>query len=40
MRSKAGSICVVTGLSQIRQGEGLGIEEASGIPVLEPVLSY
>lgn len=37
---EAGSVCAVTGLSQTRPGEGLGIEEASGAPVLEPVLSY
>ncbi|AQS59609.1 translation factor GTPase family protein [Desulforamulus ferrireducens] len=37
---EAGSICAVTGLSQTRPGEGLGIEEASDKPVLEPVLSY
>jgi len=37
---EAGTICAVTGLSQTRPGEGLGIEEASGTPVLEPVLSY
>lgn len=37
---EAGSICAVTGLSHTRPGEGLGIEEASGTPVLEPVLSY
>ncbi|MEA4900284.1 translation factor GTPase family protein [Desulfitobacterium sp.] len=36
----AGSVCAVTGLSQTRPGEGLGIEEASEGPVLEPVLSY
>lgn len=37
---EAGSVCSVTGLSQARPGEGLGIEEASDNPVLEPVLSY
>ncbi|HWQ40905.1 MAG TPA: translation factor GTPase family protein [Desulfosporosinus sp.] len=36
----AGSVCAVTGLSHTRPGEGLGIEEASDTPVLEPVLSY
>lgn len=36
----AGSICAVTGLSQTRPGEGLGIERASQVPILEPVLSY
>lgn len=37
---EAGSVCTVTGLSQTKPGEGLGIEEASNVPVLEPVLSY
>lgn len=37
---EAGSVCAVTGLSQTRPGEGLGIEEASEAPILEPVLSY
>lgn len=37
---EAGAICAVTGLSQTRPGEGLGIEEASSTPLLEPVLSY
>ncbi len=38
--AEAGSVCAVTGLSQTRPGEGLGGEEASNTPVLEPVLSY
>ena len=37
---EAGSVCAVMGLSQTRPGEGLGVEEASDMPVLEPVLSY
>lgn len=37
---EAGSVCAVTGLSQTRPGEALGVEEASKAPVLEPVLSY
>lgn len=37
---EAGSVCAVTGLSQTRPGEALGIEEVSEAPVLEPVLSY
>jgi len=37
---EAGSVFAVTGLSQTRPGEGLGIEKASDTPVLEPVLSY
>jgi len=36
----AGSVCAVTGLSQTRPGEGLGMEEATTTPVLEPVLYY
>ncbi|AET69189.1 small GTP-binding protein domain protein [Desulfosporosinus orientis DSM 765] len=37
---EAGTVCAVTGLSQTGPGEGLGIEEASYTPILEPVLSY
>ena len=37
---EAGSVCAVTGLTQTRPGEGLGIEQASDTPILEPVLSY
>lgn len=37
---EAGSICAVTGLTKTRPGEGLGIEQASVAPLLEPVLSY
>ncbi|KLU64220.1 tetracycline resistance protein TetO [Desulfosporosinus acididurans] len=37
---EAGSVLAVTGLSQTKPGEGLGIEEASNTPVLEPVLFY
>ena len=36
----AGTICAVTGLTQTYSGEGLGIESAPEIPVLEPVLTY
>ena len=36
----AGSIIAVTGLSQAKPGEELGIEEASIAPILEPVLLY
>lgn len=36
----AGSVCAVTGLSQTKPAEGLGVEKASNAPVLEPVLSY
>ncbi len=37
---EAGSVFAVTGLTQTRPGEGLGAEEESDAPVLEPVLSY
>lgn len=37
---EAGSVCAVTGLNQTRPGEGLGIESATGSPLLEPVLFY
>jgi len=36
----AGTVCAVTGLSQTRPGEGLGVESASRGPLLEPVLTY
>ena len=37
--AEAGSICAVTGLNQVRPGEGLGIEAGGWLPVLEPVLT-
>lgn len=36
----AGTICAVTGLSKTFPGEGIGIEEGSYFPVIEPVLNY
>lgn len=36
----AGTICAVTGLTKTYPGEGLGVEAASELPVLEPVLTY
>lgn len=36
----AGFVCAVTGLSQTKPGEGLGIEEGLKTSALEPVLSY
>lgn len=36
----AGGVCAVTGLSATYPGQGLGIEKASGMSVLEPVLTY
>lgn len=38
--AKAGRVCAVTGLSHTFPGEGLGAEESSQSPVLEPVLNY
>ncbi len=36
----AGTVCAVTGLSQTYCGQGLGFEEDSEAPLLEPVLEY
>lgn len=36
----AGEICAVTGLTQTFPGQGLGEEKTTGMPLLEPVLSY
>lgn len=36
----AGTICAVTGLTQTKPGEGFGVEPDSGLPILEPVLTY
>lgn len=38
--AEAGSICAVTGPVKTSPGQGFGIEKASGMPVLEPVLTY
>ncbi len=38
--AEAGTVCAVTGLTQTRPGEGLGVEQDSRKPLLEPVLSY
>lgn len=38
--AEAGCVCTVTGLTQTMPGQGLGIEAASVMPVLEPVLTY
>jgi small GTP-binding protein len=38
--AEAGVICAVTGLSRAYPGEGLGIESAADLPILEPVLNY
>ena len=36
----SGMVCALTGLTQTVPGEGLGIQEDSDLPVLEPVLTY
>lgn len=36
----AGTVCAVTGLTQTKPGQGLGIEKESSVPLLEPVLTY
>lgn len=37
---EAGTVCAVTGPVKTRPGEGIGIEETSKAPILEPVLAY
>ena len=36
----AGKVCAVTGLAETYPGQGLGAEKDSGLPILEPVLTY
>ncbi len=38
--AEAGVVCAVTGLDGTRPGEGLGVNEGTNQPILEPVLSY
>ena len=38
--AEAGMVCAVTGLTGTKPGEGYGAEPDSGMPVLEPVLTY
>lgn len=38
--ASSGIVCAATGLTRTCPGEGLGIEEESFLPVLEPVLTY
>ena len=38
--AQAGTVCAVTGLEDTHPGQGIGCEDASGLPVLEPVLTY
>lgn len=35
-----GTVCAVTGLNNVRPGDGLGIEKDSSFPILSPVLTY
>lgn len=36
----AGTVCAVTGVTFTRSGDGLGNEKSTGLPMLEPVLTY
>lgn len=36
----AGTVCAVAGLNSTYPGQGLGVEQESELPVLEPVLTY
>ena len=38
--AKAGMICAVTGLTKTYCGEGIGAEQSTAAPLLEPVLTY
>ena len=38
--AEAGTVCAVTGLTRTYPGEGLGIEQESELPILEPALNY
>lgn len=38
--AEAGTVCAVTGLTKTYPGQGIGWEEESELPVLEPVLNY
>lgn len=38
--AKAGTVCAITGITFTASGDGLGKEKNTGIPVLEPVLTY
>ena len=39
-KAAAGTVCAVTGITFSGPGDGLGTEENTGLPVLEPVLTY
>lgn len=38
--AEAGTVCAVTGPAKTSPGKGIGIEAASAMPILEPVLTY
>ena len=38
--AEKGCICAVTGLTRTYPGQGLGMQQGSSAPVLEPVLNY
>lgn len=38
--AEAGTVCAVTGVTFTASGDGLGTEKNTGMPVLEPVLTY
>lgn len=38
--ASAGTVCAVTGVTFTCPGDGLGAEKSTGLPVLEPVLTY
>lgn len=38
--AESGTVCAVTGVTFTRPGDGLGAESNTGMPVLEPVLTY
>lgn len=38
--ASAGTVCAVTGLDDVKNGQGLGYEASSEEPVLEPVMNY
>ncbi len=38
--ASAGTVCAVTGITFTQSGDGLGTEKNTGLPVLEPVLTY
>lgn len=38
--AEKGCICAVTGLTRTYPGQGLGMQQSSSAPILEPVLNY